>query len=55
MFLKGLNTVQVSQLIDCMTLKVFKSGSDVITEGEFGTHLYVLEKGKVGDVATCFL
>ncbi|CAK8686339.1 unnamed protein product [Clavelina lepadiformis] len=46
-FLKGLDSNQVTQLIECMSHESIKSGMNVITEGEYGTHLFVLEKGQV--------
>ncbi|XP_078494369.1 cGMP-dependent protein kinase 1-like isoform X1 [Ciona intestinalis] len=46
-FLKGLDANQVEQLMDCMSLQTVSAGSEIIAEGEYGTHMYVLDKGQV--------
>ena len=46
-FLKVLDANQVDQLINCMTQMSYSSGSNVVTEGEYGSHLFVIETGKV--------
>jgi len=46
-FLKVLDSNQTNQLIDCMKQQTYSIGSNVITEGEYGSHLFVLENGKV--------
>jgi len=32
-------------------MKVIPNGAHVITEGEFGNHMYVLDKGQVGEIS----
>ena len=46
-FLKNLDQSQVNQLIDCMQHTNLSAGQNIITEGEPGNELYILEKGQV--------
>jgi len=47
LFLSGLDTNQVTQLIDCMSSKRFAKGSDVIRYGEYGDTMYVIKSGEI--------
>ncbi|KAJ7379277.1 cGMP-dependent protein kinase 1 [Desmophyllum pertusum] len=46
-FLKKLEASQIREVVDCMFEKTWKKEEYIIKEGESGSHLYVLEEGKV--------
>ena len=47
MFFRELDPAQVDTLIGYMEQQQFKKGSSIITEGEQGKKLYVLDNGNV--------
>ncbi|XP_066303871.1 cGMP-dependent protein kinase 1-like isoform X1 [Branchiostoma lanceolatum] len=44
-FMKNLDPIQVSEIVDCMDFQMFQSGQKVIQEGEAGQQLFVAEVG----------
>ena len=46
-FLRNLEKVQASEIVDCMYPQEFKSGQFVCREGAVGTELYVIASGEV--------
>ena len=44
-FLQNLDTSQVREIVDCMYLREFPTGTYVIREGEAGAHLFVSAEG----------
>ena len=45
-FMKNLDPIQVSEIVDCMDFQMFQSGQKVIQEGEAGQQLFMAEGGK---------
>ncbi|XP_019635299.1 PREDICTED: cGMP-dependent protein kinase 2-like isoform X3 [Branchiostoma belcheri] len=46
-FMKNLDPIQMSEIVDCMDFQMFQSGQKVIQEGEAGQQLFVAEVGEL--------
>ncbi|XP_044760117.1 cGMP-dependent protein kinase, isozyme 2 forms cD4/T1/T3A/T3B isoform X3 [Coccinella septempunctata] len=46
-FMKNLEMTQIKEIVDCMYPEAYKAGSIIITEGDVGSIVYVLEEGTV--------
>ncbi|GBL91577.1 cGMP-dependent protein kinase, isozyme 1 [Araneus ventricosus] len=46
-FLKNLDSSQVREIVDCMYCQYFTKGTQVIKEGDVGSHLYVSAEGNL--------
>ncbi|GFS36250.1 cGMP-dependent protein kinase, isozyme 1 [Nephila pilipes] len=46
-FLKNLDASQVIEIVDCMYCQYFTKGTQVIKEGDVGSHLYVSAEGNL--------
>ncbi|XP_045476207.1 cGMP-dependent protein kinase, isozyme 2 forms cD4/T1/T3A/T3B isoform X2 [Harmonia axyridis] len=46
-FMKNLELTQIKEIVDCMYPEAYKAGSIIITEGDVGSIVYVLEEGTV--------
>jgi len=46
-FMRGLSQVQFNKIIDAMEKKFYQAKIEIIREGQDGTHMYILSKGKV--------
>ncbi|XP_011301446.1 cGMP-dependent protein kinase, isozyme 2 forms cD4/T1/T3A/T3B isoform X1 [Fopius arisanus] len=46
-FMKNLELTQIREIVDCMYPVTYPAGSLIITEGDVGSTVYVMEEGKV--------
>ncbi|KAK9887797.1 hypothetical protein WA026_000112 [Henosepilachna vigintioctopunctata] len=46
-FMKNLELTQIKEIVDCMYPEAYKKGSIIITEGDVGSIVYVLEDVKI--------